>query len=294
MRYVVNVHGVFLRKEPKKEKGNERAVLPEGTEVEVLDRSGKWWRVSGAMKGIDFEGWVSSRYLEPKSNVRFDSAFTLIPVHYRENNPGVRRSGRAGASPLGEPGMPRSQVKSPEELDAIIDWLGVEKHKRYLPSRGLTFCNIYAYDVAYAAGVYLPRVWWTDDSIAALEAGKRVEAKYNNTIVEVRANRLHDWLIEYGPRFGWKRTLSLTDLQECADRGGIATICARRKGGIGSGHIVIVAPHTASIKARTDSSGRVTMPVQSQAGLQNFRRSVPKRAWWSDTRFESFVLFTHG
>lgn len=294
MRYIVNVHGLFLRKEPRKEKGNERAVLPEGTELQVLERSDGWWRVSGTLDGKGFEGWVASKHLRPAAEAHFDTASKLIPVHWRENNPNSTRSGRAAASPLGETGMPRPQVRSAAELDKIIEWLAVEKSRRYRPGAGLTFCNIYAYDVAYSAGVYLPRVWWTDKAIADLTKGQQVAAKYDVTIREMNANAIHNWLQDHGPKFGWKRTFSLTDLQDCANRGGIGTICARRKDLGRSGHIVIVAPERPQSKAARDRAGKVTMPVQSQAGSVNFSRRVPERAWWGDSKFSSFVLFTNG
>ncbi|MCA1200133.1 SH3 domain-containing protein [Sphingomonas sp. R647] len=293
MRFTVTAHGLFLRKEPRQEAGNERAVLPEGCTVEVHAREGKWCRVTGTLDGVSFEGWVSGKYLAKSEDVIFATASQLAPVHWRANNPGSTRAGPASASPIGESGMPRNAPVSRAGLDKVIDWLDVENSRRYRPGGGRTYCNIYAYDVAYASSVFLPRVWWTDKAIAALEAGQQVAAQYDVTIREMNANAIHNWLLDYGVRFGWKRTLSLTELQECANRGGIATICARRKDLARSGHIVIVAPETAQKKARRDANGRVTMPVQSQAGSVNFERSVPASAWWADARFSSFVLFIH-
>lgn len=294
MQFIVNVHGLFLRKAPRKEKGNERAVLPEGTQLDVLERTVGWWRVAGTLNGTAFQGWVGSKYLRPAADAHFDTASKLVPVHWRENNPKSTRAGAASASPLGEVGMPRPKVRSVAELNKIIAWLAVEKSRRYRPGAGLTYCNIYAYDVAYAAGAYLPRVWWTGKAVADLESGKPVAAQYDVTIREKNANAIHNWFQDYGPRFEWKRTFSLTDLQDCADRGGIATICARRKDLGRSGHIVIVAPEASGVEARRDASGRVTMPVQSQAGSLNYARRTPTSAWWADPKFSSFVLYTNG
>lgn len=294
MRYRVTAHGLFLRKDPVKVRGNERAVLPEGCEVDVLGRDGIWCRVSGTLDGVTFEGWASSRYLAPANALNFVTASGLAPVHWRENNPASTRAGPASASPLGEAGMPRNTPPSASGLNDIIDWLSVTQSRRYRPGGGYTYCNIYAYDVAYAAGVYLPRVWWTDKAIRALEAGTQVPAQYDVSIREMNANAIHNWLQDYGPRFGWQRRFALSDLQDCANRGGIATICARRKDLARSGHIVIIAPETASMAARRDANGRVTMPAQSQAGSVNFERKVPASPWWADARFSSFVLFTNG
>lgn len=294
MQYTVTARGLFLRKEPRKEPGNERAVLPEGCAVEVHERHGKWCLVSGTLDGAPFQGWVSSKYLAPADTISFTAATRLVPVHWRESNPASTRAGAASASPIGEPGMPRNDPRSAAAMNAVIDWLGVEKSKRYQPGGGRTYCNIYAYDVAYASGAYLPRVWWTDKAIAELEAGREVKAQYDLTIREMNANSLHNWLRDYGARFGWTRTFSLTDLQECANRGGVAIICARRKDLARSGHIVIVAPETAQMTANRGTDGLVTRPLQSQAGSVNFSRRVPASSWWADARFGSFVLCTHG
>lgn len=289
MPHTVTAQGLFLRKEPREEAGNERAVLPEGCTVEVLEREGKWCRVKGTLDGTGFEGWVSDKYLAEGAG-NFSSVSRLVPVHWREGRPDCTRAGAASASPLGEPGMPRNRPGSVAALNRVIDWLGVEQSRRYRPGGGRTYCNIYAYDVAYASGAYLPRVWWTDKAIVDLEAGREVKAQYDRTVREMNANAIHDWLRDYGRRFGWSRTFSMSDLQDCANRGGVAVICARRKDLARSGHIVIVAPETSSVRAMRNADGAVTRPVQSQAGSANFARRVPASAWWADGRFGSFVF----
>jgi hypothetical protein len=189
--------------------------------------------------------------------------------------------------------MPRPAERSAEALNRIIDWLAVEKSRRYRAGRGATFCNIYACDVAYLAGAYLPRVWWTKKAITGLLSGKKVAPRYGITLAELNANALHDWLLEHGGRFGWKRAGSLGELQACADRGGVAVICARRADPSRSGHIAVVAPQ-GPLRARRDPSGLVTMPVLSQAGAINYRRLVPPRPWWGKPKFSSTIFFTWG
>lgn len=217
----------------------------------------------------------------------------LPPVHWREGNPGSARNAPALASPLGEPNLPRPQKRSAAGLDSIVDWLAVETSRRYRAGRGVTFCNIYACDFAYIAGAYLPRVWWTKKAIVAFARGERPAARYGVTLVELNANALHDWLLEHGGAFGWRRAASPAQLQAHANSGGVALICARRRDPSRSGHVAIVAPEGA-LKARRSAKGEVTMPVLSQAGAVNYRRRVPPRPWWSDTKFSSVVMFCHG
>lgn len=54
------------------------------------------------------------------------------------------------------------------DLRAIGDWLAVEESKRYLSGEGKTYCNVYAADYCYLAGVYLPRVWCNPKALAAI------------------------------------------------------------------------------------------------------------------------------
>jgi hypothetical protein len=197
------------------------------------------------------------------------------------------------ASPLGEPGLPRPRTRSAAAIDRIIDWLAVDRSRRYRAGRGATFCNIYACDVAYVAGAYLPRVWWSRDAIRALREGRRVTPRYGATIVELNANSLHDWLVEHGPGFGWKKAASLGELQSAANRGAVAVICGRRRNPARSGHIAVVAPE-GGLRARRDPAGRVTMPVLSQAGASNYRRRVPPRLWWTPAQFSHVALYYHG
>ncbi len=294
MTHVVTAHSLFLRNAPVKQAGNERGALPEGTEVTLEDGSHpKYWLISGTLNGTAFKGYVSKEWLKPKAEISFPVASKVGPVHWRENNAAVTRAAPAGASPLGESGYPRFANGSADGLNAAIKWLQVETSRRYRPGAGKTYCNIYAYDVAYAAGVYLPRVWWTQKALLALQAGQAVAAKYGDTVREMNANMLHDWLQDWGPAFGWRRTFSFTDMQEAANKGRIAMICAKRKDLSRSGHIVVIPPETAGVKAVRDAAGKVVRPLNSQAGSVNFQRKAPAGAWWAGSQFSSFVLFVN-
>jgi hypothetical protein len=136
-------------------------------------------------------------------------------------------------------------------------------------------------------------MWWTKRALASLRSGASVAPRYGATIAELNANSLHDWLKDHGAGFGWKPGDSLGELQACANRGGLAVLCGRRRNPARSGHIAVVAPET-TLRARRDRSGRVVMPVLSQAGASNYRRRVPPRLWWTPAQFSSVAMYVHG
>jgi hypothetical protein len=181
--------------------------------------------------------------------------------------------------------MPARQSIDPaglrEDLARIVAYLSPDKptHKRFLPRDGLTFCNIYAHDYCALAGVYLPRVWWTQTALLRIAGGQTVRERLGGTVDEMRANDLFRWLRDFGPAFDWRRAATLDDPQEHANIGGVSLIIARRKEDGRSGHIVLVVPETINETARRNSAGNVTMPLQSQAGSVNFSYGRGVRDW---------------
>ena len=295
--HVVAVRGLFLRSEPRVRKGNEQAVLPEFTPVNVVARTNAdWWEVTGQLSGVPFRGFVAHRHL---ATAAAHPAPTAAPVgnqipeaHYGENDARVTRTQPAGARPLGEPGVPRrsAAAASIPFFRRFIDWAKVDdnRHLRWRPGNNRTYCNIYTHDFCYAAGIYLPRVWWKPDALRRLRKGETVEVAYDRTVREMNANSLHDWLIDEGNDFGWQRTFSLDTLQDKANRGYVAAICAARKDPNRSGHITMVIPENGEKAARV--GGHVTRPLQSQAGSSNFRLGTGSRPWWAGDQFRSFVF----
>jgi hypothetical protein len=209
----------------------------------------------------------------------------------------VRDGGRA--FPLGEAGRPgrggRKPTTKARQVIGIIDYLdsAAKAHKRYQPGGGKTYCNIYAYDYCYLSGVYLPRVWWRPAAIAKIIAGESVKVEFGRTVRELRANDLHDWLEDYGRDFGWRAVLNLDELQAAANAGEVSILVAKRRDNGKPGHIVAVAPEHDDVQAVRSSAGLVLHPVESQAGSKNFRYVVKKKAWWKQSRFESFAFWCH-
>jgi len=89
-------------------------------------------------------------------------------------------------------------------------------------------------------------------------------------LTKERANNLFRWLNDFGPRFGWRATGTLTKLQEAANLGGLGIIAARRRDDRRPGHIVMVVPETDSNRARRNFDGRSDSSVTKPGGKSQF------------------------
>ncbi|RYF19828.1 MAG: hypothetical protein EOO42_13645 [Flavobacteriales bacterium] len=181
-----------------------------------------------------------------------------------------------------------------ESLARIIDKLDVETNTRYQRTVEDTYCNVYSYDYCYFSKVYLPTVWWTDESIEKILQGKTVEAVFEETVDRIYSSAIHDWFLNWGASFGWKRMSTLDEMQnEVNTNGGIGIICAKRKEKGLSGHIVPVVPETEVHKAFREN-GVVVYPLQSQAGKLNYNYFAEVRKdWWNDELYSSHVFYYH-
>jgi hypothetical protein len=290
---------------------NVIAQLPDGHPVRAVTgtKVRNFLEVETSLAGAHVRGFASADFLTPAPGVNeipivqpaLAPPATGIVEVFMPRPPGLitKRTAIAGAHSLNEPDMPSRKGTTPDELRAslgeVIDYLATDKpaHKRYQPRDGLTFCNIYAHDYCFLAGVYLPRVWWTPGAIERLARGETVEPLIENTIMEMRANDLFRWLRDFGPRFGWRQTGTPTKLQQEASQGAIGLIVARRKQDGKSGHIVAVVPETETEHAVRNSAGEVTRPLQSQAGAVNFRRGTGSLNWWKGDQFAESAFWLH-
>jgi hypothetical protein len=304
-----------LRSEPKIDKddptSNVIARLPDGHIVQAVSdkKVNGFLEVETSLLGAHFRGFAAAEFLKPAPGV------TEVPVLEpaaappttgivavtmpRKAGTVTKRIGIATAHSLNEPNAPGRKGTTPEELRselaAIIDYLAVDKpaHKRYQPTANSTFCNIYAHDYCHLAGVYLPRVWWSAAAIERLAQGQAVEPRLGNTIDEQRANDLFRWLRDFGMRFGWRQTGSLTKLQQEVNLGAIGVLVARRKNDGLSGHIAVVVPETGDKTAKRNAAGEVTAPLQSQAGRNNFRYGNGGTNWWKGNQFAESAFWIH-
>jgi hypothetical protein len=303
-----------VRSEPKigsPPTANVIAQLPDGHPVRAVTgtKVRNFLEIETSLVGAHIHGFASADFLTPAPGVNeipivqpapAPPATGIVEVFMpRPAGLITKRTAIAGAHSLNEPDMPTRRGTTPDELRAslgeVIDYLATDKpaHKRYQPRSGLTFCNIYAHDYCFLAGVFLPRVWWTPGAIERLTRGETVEPLIENTIMEMRANDLFRWLRDFGPRFGWRQTGTPTKLQQEASQGAIGLIVARRKQDGKSGHIVAVVPETETEHAVRNAAGEVTRPLQSQAGAVNFRRGNSTLNWWKGDQFAESAFWLH-
>lgn len=201
--------------------------------------------------------------------------------------------------PMADESIPYRNLKSAESkrrsLHKIIRKLDVKHSTRYQRTPEDTYCNVYSFDYCYFAKVYLPTVWWTDESIEKLKKGIDVTPIFNETVLPIYSSAIHDWFGVWGKDYGWEKMTSLTEIQRrVTEEGGIGIICAKRKTVGLSGHIVPIVPETEKKKAFRDENNEVLYPLQSQAGKLNYNYFARKRRdWWNHPRYSSFVLYYH-
>ena len=290
-------NGLFIRTAPVVENGTKIALLPMGQSVTKKSVSDKkpWWEVTTTVQGTALNGFVNSDFLVPEGSfVAPTEHASLSPVHLRTTQK-VTRNGEARAFPLNEANQPTrdpmsSSAEKVKALGKIVQWLDVENKHRYKGGSGKTFCNVYSYDFCFLAGVYIPRVWWMPNALAKITAGNPQSPIYEKTVEEIRANRIFNWLKEFGPGFGWRRTFDLTELQNAANDGQVGIICAQRVELERPGHICPVVPETSTNKA-VRSGSAVTKPLQTNAGATNFKYIA--RIWWTTNQFRDFGFWIH-
>jgi hypothetical protein len=181
-----------------------------------------------------------------------------------------------------------------ESIHQLIDKLDVTKSLRYQRTAEDTYCNVYSYDFCYFSKVYLPTVWWTDESLEKIRNGQEVIPVFNETVAPIYSSAMHDWFLKWGASFGWKRMTNLDEIQQKVNEvGGIGIICAKRKIRGLSGHIVPIVPETKFKKAYREN-GVVIYPLQSQAGKLNYTYfSKARKDWWNHERYSSHVFYYH-
>jgi hypothetical protein len=181
-----------------------------------------------------------------------------------------------------------------QSIHQLIAKLDVENSLRYQKTVEDTYCNVYSYDYCYFSKVYLPTVWWTDESLEKMAQGQEVEAIFEQTVERIYSSAITDWFSEWGPNFGWQKMFTAEEIQnQVNENGGIGIICAKRRIRGLSGHIVPVVPETDLHKAYREN-GVVVYPLQSQAGKLNYNYfSEVRKDWWNDELYSDFVFYYH-
>ncbi len=230
-----------------------------------------------------------------ESIVPFEREVFLNPgnpyeVHHRDKKPNtVRRDTSEKRSyRLNENMAPERNavVADPVFLTSIVSWLDVgnKKHKRYLgpnyKGNAATWCNIFAYDYACLAGVYLPHYFW----IKFPPSQDDINKKPQDHITELSANGLYQWFEKYGSYFGWHDITpangDYANAQNIANAGNVVFASIKRPG---TGHIAAIVPETSKEKAKRDGTGKVIAPLQSQAGSTTQNHTYSNNKFYTPT-----------
>ena len=291
-----------LRTQPRLDPKTILMQIKQGQHVEELpatdEQPANWRRVRADLQGTPVEGYVKAFLLKKAEQLLVPAPppvlSTLPEAHLTPSGPVRITSPDSQAFPLNDPQQPgRSGTaieQKAQELTDIISYLRVDMAARYRRTATATFCNIYAHDFCHLAGAYLPRVSWRPKALTQLLQGQTIPVRYGTTVEEYNVNSLYNWLEDYGPDFGWRRTVSLSELQRAANSGQVCLIAAQRNNLNAPGHICAVVPEISDQRA-TRRGDVVTIPLQSQAGATNFRYGG--RVWWVSQQFRRFGFWIH-
>lgn len=179
------------------------------------------------------------------------------------------------------------EEKGIQMFHEIIEYLDVENSVRYQREPTKTFDNVYAYDFCSFTWAYLPRVYWNERSLSSILMGQEVKPGYGQTVRELSANMLYDFLVDQGKKYhNWEQIEDPVELQNLANEGHVCIISAKHRNTRKSGHITIVPPE----HKRFIRQGLV--PVQSQAGSSNFKYKT-RQNWYLKDSYSDFGFFVN-
>ncbi|MEO7733912.1 MAG: hypothetical protein ABIY55_23310 [Kofleriaceae bacterium] len=125
----------------------------------------------------------------------------------------------------------------------------------------------------------------------------KIASIWGETTHELSANDLAAWFNKWGASFGWRRTADMHEAQDAANGGKIVVISAGKVDSAASGHISVVIAedstlggHDAPGATKVDPTSKKTVPaggmgapLQTQAGVTNFKYGDDKPGHWWDT-----------
>ncbi len=311
-RYVVSTHEGLLRLrrepvvDPAHPEANVVARLPAGQLVTATGERAvnHFLAVETTLCGALYRGYASQQFLRKATPAEVADTGKAppgpaLPIAELKANRPITRADLPGPCSLNEDGQPARRGHTPAELRAalgqIIEWLDVANpaHRRYAPQQGRRYAAVYAHDYCHLAGAYLPRVWWTPAAIERLAQAQPVSPSYGNTVTELAVNDLFRWLRDFGQRYGWRQTSSLSTLQQEVNQGALGLLIARGAGDGSAGQLTLAVPETVVFRARRSAEGEVLAPVESGAGARNFRYRVSRSPWWQGPAYAEWAYWLH-
>jgi hypothetical protein len=158
-------------------------------------------------------------------------------------------------------------MKGNLKINEAIEKLDVLNNVHYQPTAKATFCNCYAAHLLGLIGIYLPRVWWKNES----DLFKEGFNLFSN-VLEYNANSLVNWLIanSENPLYNFKRVENYAAIEN------IGLIAVHNPNG--SGHIAILYRNEKGIL------------VCTQAGKKNTISDTTYNNWFTSKRFDKRII----
>ncbi len=150
--------------------------------------------------------------------------------------------------------------RSADAYNEVLADLDVANRKRYTPSNGSTWCNIYVWDATKAMGCEIPH-YYDPKTGAALT--REYCLKNPGSYYEMSATRMTSWLANYGAKNGWIECDEATAIA-MANKG-MPTVAAATT----TNHVAMVTPQRAG----------ETGVMISQAGARNFEHGSIKNGF---------------
>lgn len=172
---------------------------------------------------------------------------------------------------------PVSMPRSPEWLNTIIDSHHVEEEPRYQPRAGLTFCNIFLWDVTTALGVEVPH--WVDKD------GNPADPFSKGARETLAGELLQTWFPTVGRKRGWlpvgaDPAKARPSAQALADKG--FPVVAGWINPRGHSHVAVVRPNRFGSQASVPRIAQAGGRCFNDGPLKDGFGSRPVEFWFHD------------
>ena len=231
---------------------------------------------------------------------------------------GTRQKPRHLNAPLFErPAKSVISIRPQDGLVAgIVDWLDPSssrysgRGKGSNPAWRFVVDAVYCYRLALELQVghslqtpYLPLVWWTPEVISRglyhepIVLRERLNAPLRSAFVQ-SANRLYDWLHEYGELYGWTLGKSAAKAQSDCNAGALTILLAKRENPWGyarAGKAAVIVPEVGGFDAHRRGYSLID-PLQAAAGSTPCCRYAERidglvvSRWWEDPKYAAYVF----
>lgn len=196
----------------------------------------------------------------------------MQPYHLHSKHPVTRSQTTTRCYTLSEEGMPKGDGLATSLLD-IVKYLDPKNSPRY--GRSAHFTHLFAADVCYLAGAYLPILWYQNTD------------KPEGVKIQMNSLAIWEWYKDFGFVFGWHEVPDFKIAQEYADIGHIVTIIALPKSISGRGQMSIILPSIHKYELCKNSFSK-DAPPQSRGGHEFLQTK-----WYKGPKYSDFKIYVN-